>query len=595
MTAQLFYEEQIAFYSKAIQSVKQKTGLFAMLRLVAFSLFAISFYFLIKEFTGGLLFLTLVVLAVFLSLVIYALKLRDTKLLLEKLHFVNANELGMLSNDTNAFDDGTVLMNDKGFAQDLDIFGSRSLFHLINRCTTAHGKEYLATLLQKPLLVPGEITRRQEAVQLLSKQTRERQYITANGLLHQEEEGNLHGIAEWLQSGRALHQLKWLQVARWIVPLYNIPCFLWYIASGEIRFLAVGVVAGWLITARFAKYIHQQHQLVGKKQTILQQYAGILKTFTAVETGSSPLLQSLYSTAHGAYRAIGKLARLSSFFDQRLNLLVNVFLNSLIVYDMQCIVALEQWKEKFKHHFSAWVETVGDIECLNSLAGFAFNHPHYCYPSVNEDEIPGISATRIAHPLIPEVECVANDFEAGNNDRLMLVTGSNMSGKTTFLRTLGINLILAQSGAPVCAASFRFTPLDILTSIRVNDSLQEHTSYFMAELKRLQQIILQLQTGKPALVLIDEILRGTNSEDKTHGSEAFIKQLLQYNCITLFATHDLTLATLENEYSGAISNYCFESIIQNNTLHFDYKLQKGVAKNKNASFLMKAMGIIKSE
>lgn len=164
--------------------------------------------------------------------------------------------------------------------------------------------------------------------------------------------------------------------------------------------------------------------------------------------------------------------------------------------------------------------------------------------------------------------------------------------KTTFLRTLGINLILAQCGAPVCALNFVFTPMKILTSIRVNDSLQEHTSYFMAELKRLQLIIQQLQQGIPALVLIDEILRGTNSEDKTHGSEQFILQLIRYNCITLFATHDLTLASLENDHKGVISNCCFESIIQNNTLYFDYKLQHGVAKNKNASFLMKQMGII---
>ena len=187
----------------------------------------------------------------------------------------------------------------------------------------------------------------------------------------------------------------------------------------------------------------------------------------------------------------------------------------------------------------------------------------------------------MAHPLIAAAKRVANDFETGKNNKLVLVTGSNMSGKTTFLRTLGVNLILAQSGAPVCAKTFTFSPMEILTSIRVNDSLLEHTSYFMAELQRLQK-------------MIDEILRGTNSEDKTYGSEQFILQLLRYNCITLFATHDLTLASLENAHNGVISNFCFESIIENNTLHFDYKLQPGVARNKNASFLMKQMGIVDS-
>ncbi|HEX5026219.1 MAG TPA: hypothetical protein VFV68_13145, partial [Agriterribacter sp.] len=220
MTAQSFYEEKIVLYNKAIQSAKKKIGLFAVLRLVSFSLFAVSFYFLLKGYTSGLLFLTGFLLAVFLWLVIFALKWREKKLLLEKLHFVNANELGILNNDPNGLDDGTVFMNDKGFAQDLDIFGPRSLFHVINRCTTAHGREYLAELFQHPLLARDQIAQRQEAVQLLSKQTEKRQHITANGLLHQEEEGNLRGIAGWLQSGRALHELKWLQVALWIIPLY---------------------------------------------------------------------------------------------------------------------------------------------------------------------------------------------------------------------------------------------------------------------------------------------------------------------------------------------------------------------------------------
>jgi len=165
-----------------------------------------------------------------------------------------------------------------------------------------------------------------------------------------------------------------------------------------------------------------------------------------------------------------------------------------------------------------------------------------------------------------------------------------MSGKTTFLRTLGVNLLLAQCGLPVCAARFTFTPMELLTSLRIDDSLLEQTSYFMAELKKLQRIVHRLQTGAPALVLIDEILRGTNSEDKTFGSQQFIRRLLQYHCLALFATHDLTLGSLEE--AGNITNYCFESIITDDELHFNYKLQRGIAKNRNASFLMKKMDII---
>jgi DNA mismatch repair ATPase MutS len=167
-----------------------------------------------------------------------------------------------------------------------------------------------------------------------------------------------------------------------------------------------------------------------------------------------------------------------------------------------------------------------------------------------------------------------------------------MSGKTTFLRTVGVNLLLAQCGSPVCAAAFSFTPMQLLTSLRISDSLQEQTSYFMAELKKLQQIVASLETGSPTLVLIDEILRGTNSEDKTYGSEHFARKLLGYRCLTFFATHDLALGALETELPGRVANYCFESVIEQGDLRFDYRLQRGIARNKNASFLMKKMGII---
>jgi DNA mismatch repair ATPase MutS len=271
---------------------------------------------------------------------------------------------------------------------------------------------------------------------------------------------------------------------------------------------------------------------------------------------------------------------------------VGFILNNLFLYNLNCMIALEKWKESNKKLFPEWIEAVGSMECLNSLAGFAFNNPDYTYPSPAAGRQLFIETTKMAHPLIPPAERVPNDFTVGRNERLILVTGSNMSGKTTFLRTAGVNLLLAQCGVPVCAASFSFTPMQILSSLRISDSLQEHTSYFMAELKKLQQIIRQLQTGQPALVLIDEILRGTNSEDKTHGSEQFIYKLLGYHCLALFATHDLSLGKLEKEKPGLVSNYCFESVIENDELHFNYRLQQGIASNRNASFLMKKMEII---
>lgn len=592
MNAATYYEEKIRFYTAAVQSIREKILFSSVLRFIAFAVILITGYYYFNSHSQALLITSLLFATLFIILVRRAFALKDEKALLEKLLFINENEAGVLQGKPNQLDSGEAFNNGQGYTADLDIFGNGSLYHLLNRCTTAHGKERLSTLLREPLLDTDEIALRQHAVKALSTQADKRQELTAYGLLNEEEEGNLHSITTWLNTPNKLYQQKWLLVARWIIPLYNIPFFLLYIANGNVQWLLIGVGAGWLITGFYAKYIHRQHQLLSKKQAVLNQYANILRSFRNVDAGESVLLKDLKKSATNAGDAIAGLSRLSSMFDQRLNLLVNLFLNSLILYDLQCILSLEQWKQRCRNDFAGWLLTVGDIECLNSLATLAYNNPDFSYPQVKNESKVFIEARQLAHPLIAASERVANDFATGANDKLLLVTGSNMSGKTTFLRTLGVNLILAQNGSPVCAASFSCCPMDILTSIRVSDSLQEHTSYFMAELKKLHQIIQQLQNGKPALVLIDEILRGTNSEDKTHGSEAFIKQLVQYNCLTLFATHDLMLSTLENEYPGVVSNYCFESVIRDGNLYFDYTLQKGVAKNRNASFLMKKMGIV---
>ncbi len=590
-----FYRDKIEHYGKALKSCKERIFFFSFYRLLSFLAFAVAVYYLIQQYSPQLLLVGILLAAIFFFFVRFAFRLKDQKILLEKLLFINNNELSVISGQPNQLDNGESFGKDSDYAGDLDVFGKNSLYHLLNRGTTLHGKERLADLLKAPLTNINSIKERQSAVAVFANQTDIRQYITAQGLIKSEDDGTLHSIYEWLKGGKNLHRQKWLQVVRWIIPAYTIPALFYYLATDNFSWLLWGVSAGWLITAFYAKYINGQHQLIAKKQAILNQYAGILRTFTTIQPGNSTLLKELQQVSGNAHTAIKGLSKLSSAFDQRLNLLVNVVINSLFVYDIHCILRLDAWKEKHKQDFSQWLLAVGDIECLNAQSTLLFNNPDFCFPTPIDHSSPVVETTKMAHPLITGSERVANDFEAGKTDKMLLVTGSNMSGKTTFLRTLGINLILAQSGAPVCAASFSFTPVQIYTSIRVSDSLQEHTSYFMAELKRLQYIIQQLRDGRPALVLIDEILRGTNSEDKTHGSEAFIKQLIQYNCITLFATHDLMLSVLEERYPGVVSNYCFESTIQDDHLYFDYTLQRGVAKNKNASFLMKQMGIIEQK
>ena len=587
-----YYKEKVRFYQDALSKLQPITTLVAALRLACFILFAFAGYKWVAMHSQAWLLVTLLVILIFIVMVRIAWRLNDRKALLEKLLFINTNELNILQHQPSQFSNGESFISNDNYSGDLDIFGAGSIFHLLNRTTTWHGTQQLADWMQQPPLSKTVIEQQQQAVQVLSKQIELRQLITAHGLLSEEKEGNLNDLAGWLQSQVVVYKKTWINVTRWLIPAYSTVFIIYYLATYVYYPLIPVILLCWIINGMFGKRIHEQHNLLGKKQSILDQYAAILAHFAKTESGDSVLLQQEKATAAEAHSSVKKLSRLSAMFDQRLNLIVNFFLNSFYLYDIHCLWALEKWKVTHKDRFSKWSHCVGTIEGLNSLATFAYNYPQYQYATVDTDNLQ-ISATQLAHPLIAAEERVANDCTFGLQEQMILVTGSNMSGKTTFLRTLGVNCILAQCGAPVCAASFTFTPVVIRSSIRVSDSLQEHTSYFMAELKRLQQIIHYLQQHDvPVLILIDEILRGTNSEDKTHGSEQFIKKLLQYRCLTLFATHDLMLSRLEEELPGKVSNYCFESTIRDGELLFDYQLQRGVAKNKNASFLMKKMEII---
>ncbi|MBC7826308.1 MAG: hypothetical protein H7122_01075 [Chitinophagaceae bacterium] len=586
-----YYTEQIASYNEKLRLIQKKILFVAILRMVAFIMGGVAVYGYIRygdlmSAVASLLFLT-----GFALLIKWNFRLNDKKALMQKLLFININELDIVNDKANRFDDGQQFLSDESFGNDLDIFGQRSLFHLLNRTTTSHGTNRLAHSLQHPLSAKPDIENYQQAINILSRQTKIRQLLTAHGLLYGEKEGNLHEIKTWLNTSNKLHEAGWISIVRWVFPVLNIVALLYYWSTDNYIPLGLTIVASWLCIGLFAAYISGQHALLGKKQSILDQYASILKIFCGVQVGTSNLLQSLQSSSAKAFTAIQNLSRLSGLLDQRMNLVVNIFLNSFLVYDLQCLYALEEWKMKNRTFFDNWIDCVGGIESLNSLAGFAYNNPGFCTPVIIEEGLL-IEGTALSHPLIPAGERIANDIELGRTNKLCLVTGSNMSGKTTFLRTVGINLLLGQCGAPVPAASFSFTPMHLLTAIRISDSLQHHTSYFMAELKRLQNIIVYLRTGKPALVLVDEILRGTNSDDKSHGSEEFIKKIISFNCLTLFATHDLSLSVLEKDFPGIVANYCFESTIVKEELYFDYKLRQGIAKNKNASFLMKKMDII---
>jgi hypothetical protein len=620
-----YYQENAAAYTVAIRKLQQKLNGLSLLRLVIFSSLVWNVYDLIQDYSLVLLVLAFVQTGVFVFFINLHYSWKDKRRLLEKLRFVNENERHILAGEVNGFSDGSDFLDAGNYLEDLDIFGRHSLFHLLNRTTTVRGAAVLADCLRRPILATGPILQQQEAVRTLAPQTAHRQLLTATGLLLQEAPGrdamkphadlDTESLREWLETPPRLLPNVPVRIAVYFLSLFNAYAIYQLFASNKYTLVLIGLVVSRGLWGVFAKYIGDQHRLIGHKHALLDQYAGILAVFNAIDPGRSAILGELRGHTGRAHTAIRKLSRLSSAFDQRLNLLVTTILGTFFFYDLFCMMAVERWKTRNRAGLLVWIDAVARVEALNALATYAFNHPENNYPQpVDETLLPGepgtpaaagaetgfpppaadlfIEAAGLAHPLIPAARRVANDLMIGRAEKLIVVTGSNMSGKTTFLRTLGVNILMAQCGLPVCAVSFRFTPLQLLTSLRISDSLQEQTSYFMAELKKLQKIIQRLQTGAPTLVLIDEILRGTNSEDKTFGSEQFIRKLLGYHCLSLFATHDLSLGALENELPGQISNYCFESIIENNELYFDYRLQRGIARNRNASFLMQKMQII---
>jgi hypothetical protein len=634
-----YYRENAAAYTAAIQKLQQKINLMSLLRLLIFVSLVWCMYDLLQDYSPLLLVLIVAQAGLFIFFINVHYGWKDKRRLLERLRFVSENELRILAGESNSFPDGSGFLDADNYLEDLDIFGRHSLFHLLNRTTTIRGAGVLADRLREPLLEPTRILEQQDAIRTLAPQTACRQLLTATGLLLQDAslgeamkphaDLDTHSLREWLETKPRLLRNLPVRIAAWLLSAFNLYAFYLLFATGNYTVVLLGLAVSRGIWGIYAKYLGEQHKLIGNKHAVLDQYAGILAVFNRIDTGQSAVLQELQGHTGKAHTAIRKLSKLSSAFDQRLNLLVTLVLGNFFFYDIFCMIAVEKWKTRNRAGLLGWIDAVARVEALNALATYAFNHPKDHYPTPVAAGAPGsgspltyaapeparplaegarplaedarppaqasplfIEATGLGHPLIPASRRIANDLTIGREESLILVTGSNMSGKTTFLRTLGVNLLMAQLGLPVCATSFKFTPLQLLTSLRISDSLQEQTSYFMAELKKLQKIVVQLQTGAPALVLIDEILRGTNSEDKTFGSEQFIRKLLGYSCLSLFATHDLSLGEMEQQLPGRISNYCFESVIESGELLFDYRLQRGIARNRNASFLMQKMQII---
>ncbi|MBC8033289.1 MAG: DNA mismatch repair protein MutS, partial [Chitinophagaceae bacterium] len=348
-----------------------------------------------------------------------------------------------------------------------------------------------------------------------------------------------------------------------------------------------------LISGAISRKIMGDYMVLNK---IVQQVDTLSKSIGWVEQKSfqSELLKNLQqgyvSSAIKASIEVKKLKDILDRMDLRLNPIVFIPLNIFLFWDLQQIISLEKWKVRNKDGLLHWFPALAEFEALSTLGNLHLNHPDWVFPEIDNGG-GTFKAAELGHPLIPQNKRVSSSFETSGKPQLALVTGSNMAGKSTFLRSVGVNIVLGTMGAPVCAVACRMSVMRVISSMRIADNLAESTSTFYAELKKLKYIIEAVNRQEPVFLLLDEILRGTNSLDRHTGSEALINQLIRHSAVGMLATHDLELARLEQQHPAQIHNYHFDVQVDNDELYFDYKLKHGVCKSLNASILMKKIGI----
>lgn len=593
MTPIAVYDQLINDYKAEASRIQRYLSRLGWFRLVCFLAASACGY---AYLSGGfeIIWVLPIVLLIgsFLFALVKYLAAHDHLILLKTLLELNEKEWRLAATGQSGFEDGESYIEEQHpYTGDLDVFGHSSLYGHMNRTGTLMGSRKLAECLQMPLTAIQDIEYTQEAIHKLAPRIKFRQLLTAEATLAKEKQGDVNALYKWLELPLEFLNKKWLNIARWVTPALMIASIIYYFISNEYYPITFFLCINWLILGSNVKKVNTQHQLISNKEKIFSKFALLLKLIDEEEFNGATLLNEHKGTAASANVALHQLSRICNALDQRLNLLVGVFLNSFVLYDLHCVFSIEKWKARYHKEVPGWMDVIARMEALNSMATFAYNHPEYIYPQLSE-HTPQLIAKGVGHPLIPAEDCVRNDISIGDPQHFLIITGSNMSGKSTFLRSVGSNLLLALCGMPVCAEAFVCSPMRIMTSMRIKDSIAKHTSYFQAELLRLQQIVGILKTGERVFILLDEILKGTNSEDKLSGSRKLIEHFLQYHCMGMIATHDLELGLMEATYPQKISNYCFESTIREDQLFFDYRIREGVARNKNATFLMQKMQII---
>tara|TARA_B110000037_G_C17085300_1_gene491731 strand:+ start:17 stop:1591 length:1575 start_codon:yes stop_codon:yes gene_type:complete len=505
---------------------------------------------------------------------------------------INEDELNYLEKKEITFKNGVeFLPKSHDYAFDLDFFGENSIFQNINRTATFKGKNTLANLLMS-LKSKEEIIQNQEAIRELASKITFRQDVLALAKITADSEEVYTNLIKWSKTINPYAKI--LTIASFVMPLIFIGLFILSQVEDNTIFSKLLFMIFLLNLGIFGSLFSKiKGEILNfhKINEIIRNY-GLIINHIETENFTAPKLKNLQrQLTFDNIKASKQIQNLSSLFKQIegiINPIAAVIINGTILYHLHAYRFLIRWKKAYATQISLWLDIIGEFEALNSLANLSYNNPAFCFPEINEEY--KIDFKELGHPLIKENGRVNNTVNF-NTENFIILTGSNMAGKSTFLRSLGVNMVLAGVGSVVCAKEATVHPLKVLVSMRLSDSLEENESYFFAEVKRLKEIMNKLDK-EVSFVLLDEILRGTNSDDKRSGTIEVIKKMIAKKAIGAIATHDLEVCKTTEEFPKILSNKNFEVEIVKNELVFDYKLREGICKNKSATFLMKKMGVI---
>ncbi len=509
---------------------------------------------------------------------------------------VNQNEINGINNGQNNYSDGAEFVNEHHpYSSDLDIFGAKSIYALINRCSLFTGKQMLAKWLSSPAS-HTEVVDRQAAVRELAEKRKWRMELQAmlfqaSGTSTDEEIRRLFLFLEGEEQTDSRALKLYLQAQSILVIAAAVTCIFWKPAAVLLLLI---VIVNSILEARHIKEVNALSRLFSKTGKTFSKVSNAFKSLETEEFSSSRL-RDLQVELRGRDFALSdrlrKLSRLISSLDTRLNFLIGPILIFLFAWDVRQLLSFRKWKAGNREPLMDAFTVIAEYEALISLASLHGNYAEYSFPELVDDTAYVLQAEHLGHPLIDAPKRVVNDYDLGDNRRIDIITGSNMAGKSTFLRTLGVNIVLALSGTVVCASRMRLSSMQVFSYMRIKDSLNDSISTFRAELIRLEMLLTHVRNGDKIFFLIDEMLRGTNSADKYKGSKAIIEYMVGQEAVGIVATHDLQISELENVYPGYVRNFYFDIQVAENDMNFDYKLRRGACKTFNASMLLRQLGL----